>query len=538
MAFTAILSYRYLMPRSLADVTDSLVAALFSVSNFYFWFHSGYFDAPALNEPLLHTWSLAVEEQFYVVLPILLAVSHRLSPRWTKPAIVAVALASFAASAVSVGEHPDMTFYMLHTRAWELLLGAMVSLRIVPELRWGWMRQAASLTGAGLIAYSVLFYTASTPFPGIAALPPCLGAALIIAAGRGGRSLVGWVLALPPMRFIGLISYSLYLWHWPLLVFQKSDGLLVDGSPRMGKAAVLVASLIAATLSWQFIEKPFRRPRVLTRRGVFYAAGGGAAAMLAGAAFLLLAPSRFPPEVVAIADYEGDPGSYMSDGRCFISTQNVYSDYDRADCLAQVAGRKNYLLVGDSHAAHLAYGISQVFGDVHLMEAAAAGCKPMLAYTEGRRACNAVMDYVFNHYLVEHHVDKLLLAARWSEADLPALAATLDWARSRGIPVVVFGPIVEYDSTLPRLLALSIERHDPGLPARHHLEEGDLDRKISSLSAAKSETDISLDQVLCPEGTCILMAKAGVPLQFDYSHLTRDGSVLLAQRLDRLHLLP
>ena len=537
MAFTAILSYLYLMPLSLHDLADSLVAALFSVSNFYFWFHSGYFDAPALSEPLLHTWSLAVEEQFYVVLPILLVVSHRISPRLTKPAILAVAVLSFVASAVSVPKHPEMSFYMLHTRAWELLLGSLVSQRIVPEITSALMRNLASLLGIVMIAAAVLLYRPSTPFPGTAALLPCVGAALVLAAGRNGTSVVGRALALPPMVFVGLISYSLYLWHWPLLAFQRSDALLIEGSPRIGKAAVIAASLIAGALSWHFIEKPFRRPRVLTRRQVFYAAGASAGVMLAGAAFLLTAPSRFPPDIIAIEAYAGDPGAHMGDGKCFISSRYNYSNYDATDCLAQVAGKKNYLLVGDSHAAHLAYGISKVFSDVNLMEAAAVGCKPTLAYTLGDRPCNAVMNYVFNRYLLDHHVDRLLLAARWAEADLPDLAKTLDWARSRNIPVVVFGPIVQYDATLPRLLALSIEQHDPDLPARHHLDGGNLDQQISSLAAEKSETDISLDQVLCPDGKCIVMAKAGVPLQSDYSHLTQDGSVLLAQLLRKQHLL-
>jgi len=538
VSFTAALSYLYLMPRSLHDFSWSLLTALLSASNFYFMVNSGYFDPPAAGQPLLQTWSLAVEEQFYLFLPVLIVLSARMWRDGVRRVIAVVAVVSLIVSAASVAAYPEAAFYMLHTRAWELLLGAMVSLRIVPEIVPAWQRNLASLLGLGLIAFALLFFSPSTPFPGGAALVPCAGAALIIAAGRNGASLVGGALALPPVRFIGLISYSLYLWHWPVVVFQKSDAFLIEGPLWTGKAAIIVASLLAGAVSWRFIELPFRRMSFLTRRQLFLTAGAGAAVMAAEVALLLAAPPRFPPEVVAVAAYLGDPGRHLRHGTCFISSNYSYRDYDRELCRTTAVGKKNYLLLGDSHAAHLWYGLSQVFGEVNFLQDTAAGCKPTLADTRGFGACHAAMDDVFNAYLADHPIDRLLLAARWKQADLPALAATLDWAKARHIPVVVFGPMVEYDSALPRLLALSLRRHDPGLPARHRLDDGGLDRRMAALAAAKSAAYISLEDVLCPGGACVVMAAAGVPLQFDYSHLTREGSLLLARRLGADGLLP
>ena len=227
---TTLLAYFFFLPTELIGFAKSLLAALFSVSNFYFWRHSGYFSAPVDTKPLIHTWSLAVEEQFYIFLPIFLFLAHRFFPRRLRTSIVVIALGSFVLSAVGAYRDPTAAFYLPHTRAWELLLGVLISLDVFPAIRGPVLRNVSTICGLGLISAAVFGFSAYTPFPGIAALLPCVGAALIIAAGRSGNSLVGRMLSLKPMVFIGLISYSLYLWHWPIIVFQGMDSLGVNGA--------------------------------------------------------------------------------------------------------------------------------------------------------------------------------------------------------------------------------------------------------------------------------------------------------------------
>ncbi len=231
LAFTCVLAYLYLLPTELKNFADSLLAANFSASNFYFWQHSDYFVSP-LSNPLLHTWSLAVEEQFYIVFPLLLYVLYRWWPGRVKIVVAVLAALSLAVSGYGAYHDSVTTFYMLPTRAWELLIGTLLAMKLLPELRTSIGRNLASITGILLIGCAILLFTKATPFPGLAALPPCVGAALIIWSGESGMSVVNSALSLRPVVFIGLISYSLYLFHWPIIVFQKMGAFLGDFPPE------------------------------------------------------------------------------------------------------------------------------------------------------------------------------------------------------------------------------------------------------------------------------------------------------------------
>ena len=214
----------YLLPAELVAYSKSMLAATASASNFYFWQHSGYFDSPT-SYPLLHTWSLAVEEQFYIFFPLFLMLVRKFFPTRLRLSVIVLFCASLAASVVVVSQNRGTAFYMPYTRAWELLLGTLLSLGMFPHLRWSWLRNLATIIGIGLIAFSVLFYTEQTLFPGLSALAPCVGSALIIGAGESGSSVIGKILSWRPIVFIGLISYSLYLWHWPV-ISSAADGRL------------------------------------------------------------------------------------------------------------------------------------------------------------------------------------------------------------------------------------------------------------------------------------------------------------------------
>jgi hypothetical protein len=384
----------------------------------------------------------------------------------------------------------------------------------------------------------VLAYSPATPFPGLAALGPCAGAAMIIAAGRSGASFVGRILSLKPMVFIGLISYSLYLWHWPIIVFQGMESSSVSGvSVRLAKLITIVVSIAIATLSWRFVESPFRAGRLrMPRSSLFKAAAAAAAAVAAvGIAAIIYKgfPSRYPSNAIQVAAYlDYDSAKYFRDGSCFISSGYKYSDYNNSECLHVDPRKRNYLLFGDSHAAHLWYGLSTSLRGVNVLQATASGCKPtldqpLLAAT----TCKQMMSYIYKDYLPNQHVDRLLIAARWQQEDILPLSRSLDWMKERGISVVIFGPMVQYDMALPRLLAFSLRGNDLTIPDEHRVNQRGLDEALSQLAEKKDVEYVSFYRSLCGPRSCQEFAVNGVPLQFDYGHLTKEGSLLVAQKL-------
>ena len=392
-----------------------------------------------------------------------------------------------------------------------------------------------------MILASGLAYDTSTPFPGAAALLPCVGAALIIAAGRSGTSLVGRALSLRPVAFIGMISYSLYLWHWPLIVFQRMDGMLVKGlSPASTKVVSMAVSVVIAALSWRFVEQPFRgRSQRVSRAAVFRVAAATAGVLLILSGAILMTrgvPSRYPAEAVRVASYEDTGPATETEyrvGRCFLTSGNSFEDFRPEVCMKQDPRKLNDLLIGDSHAAQLWYGLSSVFTDINLLQATASGCKPTLFQHRGEVRCSRLMDFIFRDYLPAHRVHALLIAARWDKSDVFPIQQTLEWATDRGIEVVLFGPIVQYDSALPRLLAMSIQSRDPAIPDAHRVAYYQtLDDDLSHLAGAiRGVRYVSYFKLLCRDASCLEYAAPGIPLQSDYGHLTGSGSLLVAMRL-------
>ena len=226
LIFTLVLGWLWFMPADFDTMAKSTVATIAFASNLRFMMSFGdYFAGSAEVEPLLHTWSLAVEEQFYIVFPILMWTLARFVPGNKRVnATVLIALISVASLALSVWLLPRdaiQAFYLPFTRAWELGLGALIAVRAVPRLTNSMARQLVAAAGLTMIVYALFAYAPDTPFPGWAAVPPVLGTALIIWAGEAGGSVVATTLAQRPMVWIGKLSYSLYLWHWPMLVFIR-----------------------------------------------------------------------------------------------------------------------------------------------------------------------------------------------------------------------------------------------------------------------------------------------------------------------------
>jgi len=230
--------------KELAQFGRSAAAAAAFCANIYFAFQTDYFAGSGNLIPLLHTWSLGAEEQFYIIWPPLLFAGYRTGSRLAVGALAVILLAaSFAyADWGATGKNATELLYLPQSRAWELMIGAVLAPGLVPNIASRWLREGLALFGVGMIAYAVTQFSSSTPFPGRWALIPCLGAMLVIHTGQHRDTFVYRLLSLWPFVFIGLISYSLYLWHWPIVAFAEN----YTGRPlNLGEAVILIAASIA-----------------------------------------------------------------------------------------------------------------------------------------------------------------------------------------------------------------------------------------------------------------------------------------------------
>lgn len=523
-------------PQEIRTVSLSVLTSLAFSSNVLFFFTQDYFAGANLHNPMLHTWSLSVEEQFYVFFPLLLVV---LRPHTRKRRLLVLALigaASFGLSTWQVQAQPEAAFYLLPSRVWELMLGAILAagnFQTLPRK----VAEGAGLLGLALIGASLHFLDDQFPFPGPAALAACLGAALLIYSGRSseGPTLAARALSLPPVRFIGLISYSLYLWHWPIIIFvQQSFGM--EGKPV--KVAILAASIALATFSWMVIEKPFRtKPYRLTRRQTL--------AMALGTMFLLglmavsLPPLAamlrpIPPTVTQLLRPEIDTESYtaMRKGECFLATRADQDSFSRSTCLRTSAIQRNYLIIGDSHAAHLWWGIQQTHPDINLMQATASGCRPLLTF-KGQERCTRLMKYIFNEYIPTAKLDGIILSGRWEASELPQTLQTAAYLRRYANDVLIAGPIHEYRQELPRLMATALLRNEDVntfIAANTQPERQEVDKAYAAAPWPQGVRYFSTWQAVLSPG-CTPYAAPHVPVQFDYGHLTPAGASCVARQI-------
>jgi peptidoglycan/LPS O-acetylase OafA/YrhL len=516
-----------LLPEEIGGYARSVAATAVFGSNIVFYQATDYFNQGATAAPLLHTWSLAVEEQWYIIWPLLLAAIGAGRPRATLAVAGAISAASLLLALWLMQRDSAAAFYLLPPRAWEPGFGAVLALaeRAPPR---GLARQGLAALGLALILASVKVYTHDTPFPGLAAIPPCLGAALLIWTGSVPTS-VSRLLALPPLRFVGWISYSLYLWHWPVMVFAEI-GLFLPKTPLVTAGVVLV-SLLLATLSWRFVERPFREgvagwptPRVLA---------GGAMTIAALLAVAALAPAMAPrlvhytPRETAIARYlsfDGDR-AYRRDSCFAVGTRGRY---DATSCLAASGRRPALLIVGDSHAAMLWPGLSRHRDRFDILQATATGCVAKLYPVDDREVCAKVIDAALRGWIATHRPAALILASHWQWRSLDGVEETLRDPFVRAAHPVLIGPMPQYGTGLPRLLVAAERFGDPGIPAR--AQDGsvyDLDVALRGIAARTGTRYVSLVDLLCRQRVCRTLAAPNMPLLFDGSHLTTEGSQLV-----------
>lgn len=527
LGVTLVVGLLVLMPEDLDDLARSLIATLLFVPNILFLTQAGYFDHAAMSKPLLHTWSLGVEEQFYALAPLLPLGLRKLGHRSRAIILVSLFFAGLGFCAALQTVAPAAAFYLMPTRLWEFLAGCLVAERIVADIRGRWLAEAAAGICLFVLLASVGLFNSTTPHPGLLTALPCLATAGLIHIGSTRTTIVGRFLSHRILVGVGLISYSLYLWHWPLLVFMRYVELPLTPIVQLAAGGLLLG---LSVLSWRFVEIPFRTRGAVLRRAARIllpatALGLGLASM--SVSFDQGLPWRFPAGIASVARFYGyrDIRPYR-EGQCFITSQNSPRDYDPAVCLRIDPKRRNVLLLGDSHAAHLWTALRDGWPATNFLQATASGCMPLLG-TTGAARCTAMMADMLHDFLPAHHLDGVILSGFWEPSDIAALKATIVYLKPLVGEITVFGPIIRYDEPLATLLAKSMLHGDLAQVKAHEVDAiPALDAKMQK-EIAPLANYVSIYQAMCPGGACQLFAAPGVPMQFDYHHLTRQGSAKL-----------
>ncbi|WP_311266826.1 acyltransferase family protein [Sphingobium sp. WCS2017Hpa-17] len=520
------------LPGDLEGVPRSALAATLFASNIWFFTDTGYFSGGADVKPLLHTWSLAVEEQYYIGFPVLLMLLARFAPQWRTAVVAGIAALSLTIAIAMQRDTSGFTFYLLPTRAWELFAGALLALDAVPAIRPRWLRECTAWIGATTVLLAVALYDRNTVFPGVTALAPVLGAAALIHAAPGtsiGR-LLGW----GPMVGIGLISYSLYLWHWPLIVFTEyATDLPLSGGTRI---MVIGAALLAGTASWRFVERPFRDAQRMPARAIFRFTGA-AMAILCLLSLALMAmggwPSRFAPQVLA----------QMAGQTDFAPTRKQCHDtYMRGalPCTLGATVPPDAMLWGDSHGVELAYALSLAARAQgrSLVERTTSSCPPVLGYEAKDPRCAAANRAAFAAIRADRTLKRIYLAAFWANGDFddPAFVARLDRTiaaiRAEGREVVLIGPVPPQPFDVPRHLAHLVRAGR--LAEAHGVDRAWVEARTRHLRAlftrwqAKGVRMIDPIAALCASGRCAI-EQGGRPLYFDSHHLSVAGARLVTE---------
>lgn len=548
-ACTTVAAIAFLLPDELQRYASSLMATAFSYSNVWFFQHSGYFDPGSGTQPLLHTWSLGIEEQFYIVFPLLLMIVVRWWPRALATVVWLTFAVSLLASIVFLPAHPMATFYLLHTRAWELLVGAIVALGLLPRPASRAQSEVAAGLGLLAIAVSVFAYTSKTPFPGAAALLPCIGTAMAIWAGersseRANAVAIGTqVLTFRPLMLLGLISYSLYLWHWPLIVFTKV--MTAERLEGAEKLALAVAAIAFATATWFFVEQPFRRrgasgfrPRAIFR--------GGAVALgaLAASAALLVSlngmPHRFPEAVLQIASAQADASPLRQKCHFYGDGARSYDD----TCLIGDDVAPSVIVYGDSHGAEFSAALGEFAKARHasVRQITASGCPPAAGFTfPADHRCEqynaAMIDRLtsISPATVVLATYSLAWDREYPDQFWPSFERTIATLHAAGHRVVVLGPVPDMrdasgiPAAVARWTAKGRDPNDFSFKFSANRVRA-VETRLNDIATSHGAVFVPVSSELCSGKRC-KPYEDGAVLYFDNNHLSMSGAQLIASHL-------
>lgn len=578
MLVTTIIAWHIMLPDDFGRYGKSLVASTVYLSNILFYETAGYFDVASHLKPLLHTWSLSAEEQFYLVFPLLAWLVFKYKRTYLPGVLLGLTGLSFLAAVLYLPQDASAVFYLYPFRAWEMFLGVCLATGIFPSIKQAKLRGVLALTGLLLVVVPVFAYEKSTPFPGLSALAPCLGAWLLLYTGREGEASLTFthrLLVRPTPVFIGKISYSLYLWHWPVFVLYMYRD---PREPYLADILIMgVVTLAASVLSWKYIETPFREGRVMFSKKIssVYASTAIVSCMFIAFGFYLHKskgiPERLEPEIAQFAQHVSSLFGDLSG--CENSDNQVLPDIGYCFIGEPLSADAYTLVWADSHGAAYKQGLEQALGGdtKPVLLAWSGGCPPVFGVDKDESVSSRAIDQrcAKRNQAIKALIDKdkqkinaVVLVGRWSyylngvgvgvdvdnriqlwsEAGQPEdidhqgdffierLKATVNALRQEQLPVFVVQQPPEFSQFNGRKVTIKLMQGETDYEAfttENYTEvqarQGAVLDLFDDLAANGQITLLPTHDFFCGPERCSLMVD-GVPTYFDNNHISTYGA--------------
>lgn len=544
LLFTLPISWVLLLPRDLVDYAQSLLGVVSFSSNFLFWRETGYFEPNAELKPLLHTWSLAVEEQFYLFFPLLMMFIWNKTKTLAISVLVACFFVSFAIAVYWINKNPSAAYFLLPARGWELLIGVFCAIFFnkIPDFKGRqFVPNIFVIVGIGAIIFSIFTFDETTPHPSYFALIPTLGAASIILFGHQSQFSQS-VLGSKLMVGVGLISYSLYLWHQPIIAFVRYKwGMEIDSDIGL---IIVSSSILFAYLTWRYVEAPFRAspkrdPKAFSKTSIFvYSAF--TIAFFAGIGVLGIVGKGFDSRLSEDQNYYTGFSNYAEtiklrdEEHCFLGPTETANDYS-PNCITST----EIVIIGDSHAKAIKRGLGDITGFF------ASACPPLFGEDFiNRPNCNSVNSYNFET-ISNLQPKMVILHAYWKHYEKEKMLSGLNNSIQKikdvspSTKIIVIGGVPNWDERgLPYQLIKALgSNRKTDLVQRQHTVIDDVlssDKEIEA-TISKNFVDVKFVSVLeklCDERGCIaLIGEEKVPISWDNAHLTIEGAKFVVERI-------
>jgi len=497
-------------------------ASILFLSNIFYWRNSGYFDPSSETNILLHTWSLSVEWQFYLLYPLILLVLHKMFTSKSRYTIffIGSTLAIMVFSFFFTKKSPTASFYLLPTRSWEMMFGGIAFFMedIIKNVN---TKKIAALFGYVSLLICIFLLKTDMQWPGVFTMLPVFFTFIIIISNYNDFT----VLKSNVVQFVGKISYSLYLWHWPVYVISKYFGVQTN---VISICSLILLSVILGYLSYKYIESlDFKsNPLILSAMAIL-------TIVTCSLGFVATNTFMFKPKSIFLTNFESkhvDKKEQFSSGCCFVSSLHAgMKDYKKLECLNLKPDMKNVLLIGDSHAAQISLSLRTTLKDrnINLLQATSSGCSPVKRLN-GEPRCSEIMDYVYNDFIVNNSkkIDGIFICANWigrasgnNERMVTDVRNTIKYLEDLGIPVVLIGQNEVYNMSYTSIMAKENEYN-------MKLRDGQINMdsyKINDLMKDQFKSNyINIINTNSFPG----LSSSNSPYMFDENHFTKYGADL------------